>query len=71
MSNVVIALLALALTISVHAAALLIWGASLTQRVRQLEDEASSLKALPEKIARIEERAGSLTTRFLDLRGGR
>jgi hypothetical protein len=64
MSNVIIALSALALTIFVHAAALLIWGAALAQRVRQLEDEAKSLKALPEKVARIEERTGFLGTQF-------
>jgi hypothetical protein len=66
MSNVAIALGALALTIFVHAGALLIWGASLTQRVRQLEDDAKRLNMLPEKIARVEEQASFIRMRFRD-----
>jgi hypothetical protein len=58
---------ALIFAVVVQAAAILIWGASLTQRVRRLEDEVRPLKAMPEKIARIEERMDSLIDQFRDL----
>jgi hypothetical protein len=58
---------ALVFAVIIQAAAVLIWGASLTQRVRRLEDEVRPLKAMPEKIARIEERMDSLIDQFRDL----
>jgi cell division protein FtsB len=63
----VTALAALALTALVQIAALLIWGASLTQRVRRLEDEIRPLRALPEKLARLEVRLDALFEQMRDL----
>jgi hypothetical protein len=57
----------LALAGLVQVAALLIWGASLTQRVRRLEDDLKPLRALPERIARIEVRLDNLFERLSDI----
>jgi cell division protein FtsB len=67
MTSAITAFWAFALALSVQAGGLLIWGASLTQRVRQLEDDAKLLKKLPEKLARVEERTSFLTTHIRDL----
>jgi hypothetical protein len=66
-SPVVVALAALAVTTAVQVAGLLIWGASLTQRVRQLEEELAPLKVLPERFARIEVRLDGLFEQLKDL----
>jgi hypothetical protein len=55
------------MTALVQAAGLLIWGASLTQRVRQLEQEIETLKVLPERFARIEVRLDGLYEQLKDL----
>lgn len=67
MTEAVAAFGALVLALSVQAGGLLIWGASLTQRVRRLEDEVKPLKLMPEKIAVITERMDSLIEQFRDL----
>jgi hypothetical protein len=64
---VTVALAALALTALVQIAALLIWGASLTQRVRRLEEELAPLKRLPERFARIEVRLDGMAEQLRDL----
>jgi cell division protein FtsB len=61
------AIAALALSALVQVAAILIWGASLTQRVRRLEDEIRPLRALPEKLARLEVRLDALFEQMRDL----
>jgi hypothetical protein len=66
-SPVAVALAALAVTAFVQVAGLLIWGASLTQRVRQLEEELAPLKVLPERFARIEVRLDGLFEQLKDL----
>ena len=64
---IVTALAALGLTAFVQIAGLLIWGASLTQRVRRLEDEIRPLRALPEKLARLEVRLDALFEQMREL----
>jgi hypothetical protein len=51
----------------VQVAGLLIWGASLTQRVRRLEEELAPLKRLPERFARIEVRLDGMAESLRDL----
>lgn len=65
--SVALSLIGLALTALAQFAALLIWGASLTQRVRRLEDEVRPLKLLPERMARIEVRLDGLFEQLRDL----
>lgn len=48
-------------------AALLIWGAALTQRVRALERDIEPLKALDIRVARIEARLETLIEQLRDL----
>jgi hypothetical protein len=67
MTEAVVAFGALVLALAVQAGGLLIWGASLTQRVRRLEDEVKPLKLMPEKIAVVAERMDSLIEQFRDL----
>jgi hypothetical protein len=67
MTDAVVAFWALVLALAVQAGGLLIWGASLTQRVRRLEDEVKPLKLMPEKIAVVTERMDSLIEQFRDL----
>jgi hypothetical protein len=62
-----LALAALGVTAFVQLAGLLIWGASLTQRVRQLEAEIEPLKILPERFARIEARLDGMYEQLKDL----
>lgn len=57
----------LVFTVLVQAASVLIWGAGLTQRVRQLEAELEPLKVLPERFARIEVRLDGLFEQLKDL----
>lgn len=57
----------LTFVIGVQAAALVVWGASLTQRVKRLEEDMKPLKEMPEKLARIQERQDSLLDQFKDL----
>lgn len=57
----------LVFTVLVQAAGVLIWGAGLTQRVRQLEAELEPLKVLPERFARIEVRLDGLFEQLKDL----
>jgi cell division protein FtsB len=64
---IVTALAGLSLTAFVQIAGLLIWGASLTQRVRRLEDEIRPLRALPEKLARLEVRLDALFEQMREL----
>lgn len=66
-TSVLIALFGLACTVLMQAAGLLIWGAGLSQRVRQLESELELLKALPERLARIEVRLDGLLEQLKDL----
>jgi hypothetical protein len=66
-SSILIAFCALVLTTVVQAGGLLIWGASLTQRVRQLEVEIEPLKILPERFARIEARLDGMYEQLKDL----
>jgi hypothetical protein len=65
--NLLIPLLAVAVTAAIQAAGLLIWGASLTQRVRQLEADVEPLKLLPERFARIEVRLDGMYEQLKDL----
>lgn len=51
----------------VQAVGIIIWGATLTQRVVQLEEVVKPLQAMPEKVARIEERLDSLLDQFREL----
>lgn len=67
MDGSTIALVALGLTAFVQIAGLLIWGASLTQRVKTLEAEIEPLKALPERFARIEARLDGMFEQLRDL----
>lgn len=61
------AVFGLILAAVVQAVGIIIWGATLTQRVKQLEEVVGPLKAMPEKVARIEERLDSLLDQFRDL----
>jgi hypothetical protein len=65
--GLLIPLLAVAVTAAIQAAGLLIWGASLTQRVRQLEADVEPLKLLPERFARIEVRLDGMYEQLKDL----
>ena len=67
MMNLLIALAAVALAAAAQAAGLLIWGASLTQRVRQLEADVEPLKLLPERFARIEVRLDGMYEQLKEL----
>jgi hypothetical protein len=66
-ASVAIGFAALALTVLVQLAGLLIWGASLTARVKRLEDEVEPLKALPEKFARVEVKLDGIIEQMRDL----
>jgi hypothetical protein len=50
------ALIGLALAALAQVAAVIIWGAVLTQRVRQAERELERMASLPERFARLETR---------------
>jgi hypothetical protein len=67
MTDAIVAFGALVLGLTVQAGGLLIWGASLSQRVKRLEDEVKPLKLMPEKIAVVTERMDSLIEQFRDL----
>lgn len=67
MNDATIAFWALCFTVGIQAAAVLIWGATLTQRVRRLEQEIIPLREMPEKMGRLEERLDSLIEQFREL----
>ena len=58
---------ALCATALVQLAALLIWGATLTHRVKAVEREIESLKALSTQVTRVETRLDVLVDQFKDL----
>jgi hypothetical protein len=66
-ASIAIGFAALAITALIQIAGLLIWGASLTQRVKRLEDEVTPLKALPERLGRVEEKLDGLVEQIKDL----
>jgi hypothetical protein len=66
-ATLLIPLCAVAVSAAIQAAGLLIWGASLTQRVRQLEADVEPLKLLPERFARIEVRLDGMYEQLKDL----
>jgi len=59
--------LALGVTVLAQFAAVLVWGAALTQRVRALERDIEPLKALDVRVARIEARLETLVEQLRDL----
>jgi cell division protein FtsB len=58
---------ALGLMVLAQLAALLIWGAALTQRVRSLERDLEPLKTVDGRVARIEARLETLIEQLRDL----
>jgi hypothetical protein len=53
-ATVMVAFVSLGLTVFVHLAAVLVWGATLNQRVRQLERETERLGPVLERVAKLE-----------------
>lgn len=62
-----VAVAALAVTALVQLGGLLIWGASLTHRVKSLEEDIKTLKALPVEVAKIGVSLTLLLEQFKDL----
>lgn len=62
-----VAIGALAFTTLLQAAGLLIWGASLTQRVKTLEAQVAPLMTLPERLVKVETLLGSMITQLTSL----
>jgi hypothetical protein len=59
--------LALLATLGLQLAALLIWGATLSARVKALEEELAPFKTLSTQVARVEARLEGLVEQFRDL----
>jgi hypothetical protein len=62
-----IAIFGLMLTGAIQAVGLVIWGASLTQRVKALEDDVAPLKRLLVQVARMEVKQDGLLEQLKEL----
>jgi len=62
-----LAVLALCVTGAVQLGGLLIWGATLTNRVKAIEREIEPLKALSHQVTRMDARLEGLLDQFRDL----
>ena len=60
-------LLAFGVTVFLQIGGLLVWGATLTHRVKAIEREIEPLKALSHQVTRVETRLDALVDQFKDL----
>lgn len=60
-------MIGVALASSLQLAGLLIWGATLNQRVKTLEEDAKPTRQLSEAVFRLEERLNALVDQFRNL----
>jgi hypothetical protein len=64
---VVIALASFALAFLAHAAVIFIWGGSISQRVKALEDDMRALKDLPVEVAKLQVQNQAIVDQLKDL----